>query len=495
MPPHDPDSTSSSAASASAAAAGPARAAARAHASADALPDQEAVIADAASQSGAVATTAGPNTLATAEAGRVSVVFAGGGTGGHLMPALAIAERLAELAPGIGLHFICADREIDQRILGPAGVSLTPTPARPPTIRPFPVAPLRFARTFRSSAQKAEAVLADFAGGNSGRGGSRCLLVAMGGYVSGPAAWAAHRLRRRASGGQECLPIVLMNLDRVPGRANRFVARLADEVLTATDVINPTASFRNVRRTGLPIRRQALAGDLSAEACRQHFGLAPDRHTLLITGASQGAESLNRLMIALARSLEGRRALSGWQILHLAGDAKAEDRAALVEAYEWAEIPHQVIGFCDEMGCAWGAADLALSRAGASSVAEAAANAVPTVFAPYPWHADRHQERNAEPLVARGGAWMTTDHVDPERNRDGLGRLLLTAIRDADTRRRAVIALEAMQGPDAATTIARRLIEILQVAAAPVGRGGASPEAEADASSPGDRGRPAVRNR
>ena len=389
-------------------------------------------------------------------------VFAGGGTGGHLMPALAIIERLRELRPDVRVLVLCADREIDRRILGPSGVDFCPIDAQPPALRPFPAAPLRFARAFTRSRVQAARAIEAFRGpcrggetnprGVGPSGADSCIVVAMGGFVSGPAAWAA-----RFSVSVPRPPVVLVNLDRIPGRANRFVARLARHVITALDVVDAPAVFHRAEVVGLPIRRRALATE-AADTCRRHFGLYPDRPTLLVTGASQGAQSLNRLMIALTETTEALDAMAGWQVLHLAGDAKTEDREALVTAYRIADLPARVIGFCEEMGMAWGAADLALSRAGASSVAEAAANCVPTVFAPYPWHIDRHQERNAEPLVARGGAWMTTDHVDPQRNLEGLGRLLVTAMGDPETLRRAAIALRELPRRDAAETVARRLI-------------------------------------
>src|SRR5690606_17293760 len=152
-----------------------------------------------------------------------------------------------------------------------------------------------------------------------------------------------------------------------------------------------------------PIRRAALASADAAE-CRRRLGLDPDRRTLLVTGASQGAESLNRFMATFAERRP--EALRDWQVIHLAGPRQIGD---LRSAYERAGVPAAVFEFLDAMGEAWGAADLALSRAGASSVAEAVANRVPTIFAPYPWHKDQHQKRNAEPLIDAGGAWLVDD--------------------------------------------------------------------------------------
>ena len=117
-----------------------------------------------------------------------------------------------------------------------------------------------------------------------------------------------------------------------------------------------------------------------------------------------------------------------------------------------------VTPFLHEMGLAWGSADLAISRAGASSVAEARANAVPTIFMPYPYHRDRHQENNAKPMVDAGGAVIETDNIDPARNAQAVGATMAALM--ADHQRRAAMrqSLRSHPGPDAAETVARMLV-------------------------------------
>jgi UDP-N-acetylglucosamine--N-acetylmuramyl-(pentapeptide) pyrophosphoryl-undecaprenol N-acetylglucosamine transferase len=111
------------------------------------------------------------------------------------------------------------------------------------------------------------------------------------------------------------------------------------------------------------------------------------------------------------------------------------------------------------MGLAWGAADLALSRAGANSVAEAAVNAVPTIFAPYPYHRDLHQKHNAEPLVDEGAAVMELDRIDPALNMEGLGRVLRELMTDPARRRAMRERLASRPREDAAMTIAELLLQ------------------------------------
>ena len=158
--------------------------------------------------------------------------------------------------------------------------------------------------------------------------------------------------------------------------------------------------------------------------------------TLLVTGASQGASSLNALMVAFA--LKHRDLLSHWQVLHLAGPRSSPSAAELDAGYARAGVRALVLPFLNEMGLAWGAAELALSRAGANSVAEAEANRVPTVFVPYPYHADLHQEANAKPLVDDGAAVLAYDKLDVTANLESIGRPLEALMADGRTAAPAV---------------------------------------------------------
>jgi UDP-N-acetylglucosamine:LPS N-acetylglucosamine transferase len=174
---------------------------------------------------------------------------------------------------------------------------------------------------------------------------------------------------------------------------------------------------------------------------------------LLVTGASQGATSVNRFVTALAESDPG--AFETWQILHLTG--RGAD-APVRELYARHGIAARVEEFLEEIGLAWGAADLAVSRGGASSVAEAAANTVPTLFLPYPYHRDAHQRGNAQPLVDLGGAVLADDLIDARANVASVGPIL-TALMGDDERRQAMrAALIEHRPPDAAEAIAELLL-------------------------------------
>ena len=270
--------------------------------------------------------------------------------------------------------------------------------------------------------------------------GSR--VLALGGFVAPPVVAEARTMG---------LDITLLNLDQVAGRANRWIAKRATTCLTSM----PSDLKGAGTPLGVPLRKEVLATVPPAES-RQRLGLDPDLQTLLVTGASQGARSLNAFMQAfLERNHEH---LSGWQVVHLAGEGHQRD--LLRGAYLKAGVPAQVLEFLGEMGDAWGAADLALSRGGASSIAEIAANDVPALIAPYPWHADMHQAANAQELVEAGGVVLVEDAIAPVDNLQTIGQPLVELLGSIRKRTAMRTALEARTHSDSADTVARRILQV-----------------------------------
>ncbi len=361
-----------------------------------------------------------------------TVLFAGGGSGGHISPALAVAERLAEIDPALRSVFLCSDRAVDRSMLAEAAVQFEPIGAAPLSLRPAGL--IRFARGFLSARREARERL---------RAHAADCVVATGGFIAAPVVSAAVAARA---------PVTLLNLDNPPGKASRWIARRARQVLCAVEVTGESG-LGKAKVVGVPIRRRALAPG-PPEQCRCQLGLDPDSPTLLVTGASQGSRSINRFLEALVAA--HRDVFKGWQVLHLCGEA---EEASLRQAYADAGAAALVTPFIHGIGLAWGAADLAVSRAGASSVAEAWANAVPTLFLPYPYHRDRHQFRNAAPLTAIGGALIEEDRLDPRANLECAGATLRGLMR-AEGRRAAMRSILRARPPqDAAATVARLLVE------------------------------------
>ena len=358
-----------------------------------------------------------------------SILFAGGGSGGHISPGLAIAERVRELNPRAKLHFACSTREIDATMLREAGESYTAIDAAPPSLRAR--AALQFLRLYPKARSQALRTLDEQ---------SIQQVVALGGFVAAPVVAAA---RRRG------VAICLVNLDNPPGKANRWIARQCQSVLSAVELPELPGFAKQV--VGMPIRRRAIAVDDQA-TCRAKLGLDPGRPVLLVTGASQGATSINRMMIALAA--DQPQIFQGWQLLHLSG---AGDDRPLREAYAQARIAALVIPFSHAMGLVWGATDLAISRSGANSVAEVHANAVPTIFLPYPYHRDEHQRHNAEPLEAMGGAVICRDLVEAQENIRAIAPVMRALMADQDRRSIMRETLRAHPPRDGALRVAELL--------------------------------------
>ncbi len=364
-----------------------------------------------------------------------TVLLAGGGTGGHIYPNVGIVEALHELRPQAPVHYLVSCRPGDATIMQRVGQPWTASPVRPlPTVR-RPWEALAFARAWRRGTAQVRRLFDEH---------RIAAVVATGGFVSGPALVAAAR---------HGLPTAMVNLDAVPGQANRLLVRRCTRVFTA---------YRSNRLVGaqvigLPLRR-ASVGDPDPAAARAALGLDPTRPLLFVTGATHGATSIIEALVALTRRRPFVDALASWQVLHQCG---TYDVAALQAAYDAAGVQARAVDYLDAMGQAWAAADLAISRAGAGSVAEAWANATPTVFLPNPYHRDQHQRHNAEPMVTGGGALLLGDDIDAERNAERLLPLLLPLLDDEPRRHTMRDAGRRSRPPAGAAAVARWIDDIV----------------------------------
>lgn len=365
--------------------------------------------------------------------GRTTYFFAGGGSGGHLYPGLAIAERIRAYDREARCVFLCSEKRLDAQILSAEGERFVPIGGKPLTLRPGGL--VRFVRAWPGAVRSAGAQL------DEAQRMGRTVVIALGGYIAAPVVRAA---RRRGIG------VVLANLDAVPGKANRWIARSATVALTAADGRSP----RSWKRIAPIVRSRAVSSE-SAEACRAKLGLDPSLRTLFVTGGSQGARSINELMMAMC---DRRPELfEVWQVLHQCGAGGAE---ACRAAYERSGVRAVCVEFIDAMGEAWGAADLSLTRCGAGAVAEVWANRVPSVFLPYPYHRDDHQRLNAEPLVSAGGALLATDHLEAAANLAEAGVMLGELLEEPVRLDGMRVALERLGPADGADSAARAAIEL-----------------------------------
>jgi UDP-N-acetylglucosamine--N-acetylmuramyl-(pentapeptide) pyrophosphoryl-undecaprenol N-acetylglucosamine transferase len=397
---------------------------------------------------------------------QLTFVFAGGGTGGHLYPGLAIAAELRALTRVRGrvrCVFVCSDRPLDAEILSRAGAEYRVSRARPLSSSAGGL--IKFAMHWGASVRAARRVLREMR-----EDGSRVCVVAMGGYVAAPMAQAS-RLER--------VPMVLVNLDAIPGKANRWIAQYAGRVYTAARVRDGGATLEGgyaqhwmlvppvIRAEADASATGISAGAARQAECRRRLGLDPQAPTLMVTGGSQGARSINEFVTALAASDAGQRVMKTepiahgqkpWQVLHQTG--KDADSAA-ADAYKRAGINAVVRPFTEQMADWWGASDLAVARAGAGNVAEVWANKTPTLFMPYPHHRDEHQRHNAASLEESGGARIARDLVDPKKNLDSVGPALLQLLESGEQRRQMRAGLEKLGPADGARRIAESLVEVI----------------------------------
>ncbi len=367
----------------------------------------------------------------------LSVVVAGGGTAGHIEPALAVADALRRLDPSVTVTALGTERGLETTLVPDRGYPLELIPPVPlprkPTLDLLRL-PGRVRASVRRTRQVLDAVDAD-------------VVIGFGGYVALPAYLAAGRglLRRRRA-----VPVVVHEANASAGVANKIGARLAARVLAAVPGSGVAARGRDdAEIVGIPVRSSITGLDrrgLRAQA-RAHFGLPAEGPVLLVTGGSQGARSLNEAVSGAAAAL----AAAGISVLHAYGPKNSVD----VPAHDPA-VPYVAVPYLGRMDLALAAADVTVCRSGAMTVAEISAVGLPAVYVPLP-HGNGEQELNARPVVAAGGGLIVADaDLTPEFVVD----TVIPLVRDAE-RLAAMGAAAAGAGHrDAADTVASVVVEV-----------------------------------
>lgn len=321
----------------------------------------------------------------------VSLLLAGGGTAGHVNPLLALAAELRRRDPEVRMTVLGTKEGLEARLVPEAGWPLVEVPRVPFPRRPTPEL-LRVPARLRAAVRRAEQAITE--------NGAQA-VVGFGGYVAAPAYLAARRLG---------VPVVVHEANARPGLANRLGARRA----AAVAVTFASTRLPGAVLTGLPLRpaiaellarREADAAGERRRA-RETLGLDPQRRTVLVTGGSLGALSINRAAAAAGAGIVA----SGAQVLHLTGAGKdAEVRAAAPAEH------YHVREYLAEMELALAAADLVVCRAGAGTVSELAALGIPAVYVPLPI-GNGEQRLNAAGVVEAGGGVLVEDsELDPQR--------------------------------------------------------------------------------
>lgn len=313
------------------------------------------------------------------------VVLAGGGTAGHIEPALALADALRRQDPTVGITALGTERGLETRLVPERGYELGLIPAVPLPRKPTPeliTVPGRLRGTIKAAEQILERTKAD-------------CVVGFGGYVSLPGYLAAKRLG---------VPIVVHEANARPGLANKIGSRYTRLVAVST----PDSKLRHARYIGIPLRRAIAVLDRAAVRAegRAAFGLDLNLPTLLVTGGSQGARRLNEVVQSVVPQLQR----SGIQVLHAVGPKNELPQLDHMPGMP----PYVPVPYVDRMDLAYAAADMMLCRAGAMTVAELSAVGLPAAYVPLPI-GNGEQRLNAQPVVKAGGGLLVDDaELTPE---------------------------------------------------------------------------------
>jgi UDP-N-acetylglucosamine--N-acetylmuramyl-(pentapeptide) pyrophosphoryl-undecaprenol N-acetylglucosamine transferase len=356
------------------------------------------------------------------------VVLAGGGSAGHIEPALALADALRRADPDAEITCLGTERGLETRLIPLRGYPLELIPAvpMPRTVTPkLLTVPGRLAGAINTAAGVLDRTRAQ-------------VVVGFGGYVATPAYLAARRRK---------VPMVVHEANPRPGIANRLGAKFTTHVFTG----HPDAQLRNAKYIGIPIRREIAELDRLAigDKARAHFGLRPDLPVLLVTGGSQGARSLNKAVFGAAGWLRD----ASVQVLHVIGPRNGADAPTTATG-----VPYVATPYVDRMDLAYAAADFALCRAGAMTCAEMTAVGLPAAYVPLPI-GNGEQRLNAVPIVQRGGGMLVNDaDLTPEWIRDTLLPVLVNIDQVADMSEAAA----SLGRGDADRWLAEAVIEVVQ---------------------------------
>ena len=359
------------------------------------------------------------------------VVLSGGGTAGHINPALAVAEVLQER--GCDVRFAGCPTGVEARLAPQAGLPFVPFEAAGFNRRH----PLSLAGALAKIQKSTQAAKRWFAEERPD------VVVGFGGYVSIPVARAA----------QSCgVPVVVHEQNSVMGMANKYLARRARAVcVTYAQSAADVGVQDRVRVTGNPVRASVLAA--TREEGRTLLGVPEDALMLLVFGGSLGARQINE---GVAACKEDLLAVPGLHVVHITGPRELENAQQALALTPEEQKRWHVMGYQDRMGETLAAADAVVSRSGATSLAEISARAIPALLVPFPHATEDHQTKNAQAYVDAGCAYLLPDDrvATPE-----FRRLVLSLVQEPDVRARMAQAARGQKTADAARILADVVME------------------------------------
>lgn len=361
------------------------------------------------------------------------ILISGGGTGGHIYPALAIANAWMEKHPDSEILFVGAEGKMEMQKVPEAGYSIKGLPVAG-LQRKLTLANLSFPIKLWRSLRMAAGIVKDF---------NPQLVVGVGGYASGPVLYTAQ---------SKGIPTLLQEQNSYAGLTNKILAKKAARICVAYPDMGRFFPKEKIKFTGNPVRKDLLDLAGKKELGQQKFGLDPNRKTVLILGGSLGARTLNLAMLKHMADLEKE----GYQVLWQSGKFYFKDMEA---ALEKAGLTHiHLREFIREMDLAYAAADLIVSRAGALSVSELCLVGKPVIFIPSPNVAEDHQTKNATACVKQGAAVLLPDADAVAKFKEYIDELL----QQEEKAQSLATAIKKLAMPDAANALVTELELLLK---------------------------------
>ncbi|MBV6406014.1 MAG: UDP-N-acetylglucosamine--N-acetylmuramyl-(pentapeptide) pyrophosphoryl-undecaprenol N-acetylglucosamine transferase [Flavobacteriales bacterium] len=358
-------------------------------------------------------------------------MISGGGTGGHIFPAIAIANAVREASPGAEVLFVGAEGRMEMTKVPAAGHRIVGLPIRG-FQRGALLANLGLPWMLLRSLLKARRLLRSF---------RPDVAVGVGGYASGPLLAVAQRMG---------VPTLIQEQNSHAGKTNIQLGRRARRICVAYPGMERFFPKDRLRLTGNPVRTETVRVEGRRPEALTHFGFRSDAPVVLVTGGSLGARGVN---LGVEASLAAWKA-AGAQVIWQTGNPFLDRARKAVDDLGYPDC--RVLPFIDRMDLAYACADVVVARAGAISISELCLVGRPAVLVPLPTAAEDHQTSNARVLTDRGAAMLVRD----DRTREELGPAVLRLLQDAPARERMRKAIMGLGRPDAAATIARETIAL-----------------------------------
>jgi len=357
------------------------------------------------------------------------VLISGGGTGGHIFPAIAIADALKKIVPDVEILFIGAKGRMEMEIVPSAGYSIESIEIEGFNRNNILANVSIFFKVWKSI-NSCKSIIKHF---------NAQIAIGTGGFVSGPVLWAAANMR---------LPIFIQEQNSVPGITNRILAHRAKLIFTAYPAMEKYFNSKKIIYSGNPVRSAILNSTPGRENSCAYFGFNPTMPVLFVYGGSQGSVSINKALISSLVHFEKNNIQVLWQT----GKLFFEDALNYVRDNGLKLI--KIFKFINEMQYAYGASNLCISRAGAMAISELALKGVPAILVPLPSAAHNHQYHNAMTLD-RAGAAICLEEVHLENK---LSRIVLDLIFNNEKLKQYTSKISQFARPGASESIVETIL-------------------------------------